>query len=89
LHALGIGAGADRVVIDAVARSAEEHGFATLWAGEHVVMVDDPASTYPYTDDGRIAVPAVVDWTRPGYVAPGDARPDAGTERVTADAISG
>ena len=30
-------------------------------AGEHVVMVDDPASTYPYTDDGKIAVPADAD----------------------------
>ena len=58
LHALGIGAGADRAVIDAVAKAAEHHGFATLWAGEHVVMVDDPVSTYPYSDDGKIAVPA-------------------------------
>jgi len=65
LHALGIGAGADRAVIDAVARSAEHHGFATLWAGEHVVMVDDPPSTYPYSDDGKIAVPAVADWLDP------------------------
>jgi probable F420-dependent oxidoreductase len=65
LHALGIGAGADRAVIDAVARSAEHRGFATLWAGEHVVMVDDPASPYPYSDDGKIAVPAVADWLDP------------------------
>ncbi len=65
LHALGIGAGADRAVIDAVARAAEDHGFATLWAGEHVVMVDDQASTYPYSDDGKIAVPAVADWLDP------------------------
>lgn len=65
LHALGIGAGADRAVIDAVAKAAEDHGFATLWAGEHVVMVDDPESTYPYSDDGKIAVPAVADWLDP------------------------
>lgn len=65
LHALGIGAGADRGVIDAVARAADEHGFATLWAGEHVVMVDDGASTYPYADDGKIAVPAAADWLDP------------------------
>lgn len=65
LHALGIGAGADRAVIDAVAKAAEDHGFTTLWAGEHVVMVDDPASTYPYSDDGKIAVPAVADWLDP------------------------
>ncbi|MTD16227.1 TIGR03619 family F420-dependent LLM class oxidoreductase [Nakamurella sp. YIM 132087] len=65
LHALGIGNGARREVIDAVARGAEARGFSTLWAGEHVVMVDDGASRYPYTDDGRIAVPAEADWLDP------------------------
>src|SRR6478752_9691649 len=65
LHALGIGNGADRAVIDAVASAAERVGFATLWSGEHVVMVDESASRYPYSDDGRIAVPAEADWIDP------------------------
>jgi probable F420-dependent oxidoreductase len=65
LHALGIGSGAKREVIDAVAASAERAGFATLWSGEHVVMVDESASRYPYSDDGRIAVPAEADWLDP------------------------
>jgi probable F420-dependent oxidoreductase len=65
LHALGIGAGADRAVIDAVAAAADRAGFATLWMGEHVVMVDDSASRYPYSDDGKIAVPAPADWIDP------------------------
>ena len=65
LHALGIGAGAGRTVIDAVAAAAERAGFATLWAGEHVVMVDEGPSRYPYADDGRIAVPADADWLDP------------------------
>src|SRR3954451_10113733 len=65
LHALGIGTGARRDVIDAVATAAEVAGFATLWAGEHVVMVDEPASRYPYAADGRIAVPADADWLDP------------------------
>jgi probable F420-dependent oxidoreductase len=65
LHALGIGAGAQRAVIDAIAVAAEQCGFATLWAGEHVVMVDEPASHYPYSPDGRIAVPAAADWIDP------------------------
>ncbi|OBH82136.1 LLM class F420-dependent oxidoreductase [Mycobacterium sp. E2989] len=65
LHALGIGAGADRAVIDAVASTADDRGFATLWVGEHVVMVDRPASRYPYSDDGVIAVPAQADWLDP------------------------
>ncbi|SBS77103.1 putative F420-dependent oxidoreductase [uncultured Mycobacterium sp.] len=65
LHALGIGAGAESAVIQAVAVAAEQCGFATLWAGEHVVMVDDSASRYPYADDGKIAVPADADWIDP------------------------
>ncbi len=65
LHAIGIGSGARRDVIDVVARAAEASGFATLWAGEHVVMVDRPASRYPYSQDGAIAVPAGADWLDP------------------------
>src|SRR3954464_10127997 len=65
LHALGIGSGADRAIIDAVASAAERAGFATLWSGEHVVMVDQSASRYPYSDDGLIAVPAEADWIDP------------------------
>jgi probable F420-dependent oxidoreductase len=65
LHALGTGNGANRAVIDAVAAAAENCGFATLWAGEHVVMVDRSASRYPYSDDGQIAVPSTADWIDP------------------------
>ncbi|HEX5193027.1 MAG TPA: LLM class F420-dependent oxidoreductase [Solirubrobacteraceae bacterium] len=65
LHALGIGDGARREVIDAVAAGAEDAGFATLWAGEHVVMVDEAESRYPYAADGRITVPAQADWLDP------------------------
>jgi probable F420-dependent oxidoreductase len=65
LHALGIGAGANRAVIDSVAAAAERCGFATLWSGEHVVMVDRSSSRYPYSDDGQIAVPPTADWIDP------------------------
>ena len=65
LHALGIGTGARPEVIRAVAVAAETAGFATLWSGEHVVLVDQPASRYPYAADGRIAVPAGADWLDP------------------------
>lgn len=78
LHALGIGTGADRAVIDAVASTADGLGFATLWAGEHVVMVDQSASRYPYSDDGVIAVPAEADWLDPmialGFAAAASSR---------------
>ncbi|CCK65257.1 Conserved protein of unknown function [Mycobacterium canettii CIPT 140070017] len=36
-----------------------------MWVGEHVVMVDRPASRYPYSRDGVIAVPAQADWLDP------------------------
>ncbi|MGW4563013.1 LLM class F420-dependent oxidoreductase [Streptomyces sp. NPDC004561] len=65
LHALGIGSGARPEVVRAVAQAAEAHGFRRLWAGEHVVLVDAPVSRYPYSDDGRIAVPADADWLDP------------------------
>ena len=65
LHVLGIGAGARPEVIRAVAVAAEAAGFATLWWGEHVVLVDRPQSRYPYSADGRIAVPADADWLDP------------------------
>jgi probable F420-dependent oxidoreductase len=65
LHALGIGDGARPEVIRAVATAAETHGFARLWCGEHVVLVDTPASRYPYSADGRISVPADADWLDP------------------------
>ncbi len=65
LHALGIGAGARRGVIDAVAAAAEARGFSRMWSGEHVVMVDGGESPYPYSADGQIAVPAEADWLDP------------------------
>jgi probable F420-dependent oxidoreductase len=65
LHALGIGAGARPEIMRAVAAAAEAGGFATLWAGEHVVLVDRPQSRYPYSADGKIAVPVDADWLDP------------------------
>jgi probable F420-dependent oxidoreductase len=65
LHALGIGAGARPEIIRAVAVAAEEAGFATLWSGEHVVLVDEPRSRYPYSADGTIAVRPDADWLDP------------------------
>jgi probable F420-dependent oxidoreductase len=65
LHALGIGTGANRDVIDAVASEAENCGFATLWAGEHVIAVKKSSSRYPYSPSGQIAVPAHVAWNDP------------------------
>ncbi len=65
LHALGIASGSGPAVIGAVAAAADDRGFATLWCGEHVVMVDKPRSRYPYSADGSIAVPPEADWLDP------------------------
>jgi probable F420-dependent oxidoreductase len=41
----------------AYAEAAEAAGFASIWVGEHVVFLDEYASRYPYSDDGRIGLP--------------------------------
>ncbi|HUB38037.1 MAG TPA: LLM class F420-dependent oxidoreductase [Streptosporangiaceae bacterium] len=65
LHVLGVGNGSRPDIVAAVADRADELGFATLWCGEHVVMVDEPGSRYPYAEDGKIAVAADADWLDP------------------------
>ena len=52
-------------MLDAVASNAESRGFSTLWVGEHVVMIDEPASRYPYSPDGRIPIAPDADWLDP------------------------
>ena len=37
-----------------LASAAEERGFHSLWVPEHVVFFADYASSYPYSEDGRI-----------------------------------
>ena len=39
------------------ARAAEDAGFQTIWAPEHVVLFDDYDSTYPYTPNGKLRGP--------------------------------
>lgn len=54
--AVGIGATSEPEALRAVATAAERLGFATLWAPEHVVLVEQYASRYPYSD-GRFPGP--------------------------------
>lgn len=65
LAALGIGSGARPDVVAATAASAERAGFATLWHGEHVVLVEPQTSRYPYAADGVFGVDARTDWLDP------------------------
>ncbi len=65
LQALGIGPGADPAIVRATARAAEDAGFATLWVGEHVVLLERPASRYPYAEGGDFPIDPAVDWLDP------------------------
>lgn len=40
--------------LNALGPAAEERGFHSIWAAEHVVLFDQYASQYPYAADGRI-----------------------------------
>lgn len=40
--------------VAALGAAVEERGFHSLWVPEHVVLFDDYASKYPYSQDGRI-----------------------------------
>ncbi len=40
--------------VHALGAAVEERGFYSLWAPEHVVLFDEYASKYPYSEDGRI-----------------------------------
>src|SRR5260370_22453743 len=42
----------------AFAANAERLGFSTLWVPEHVVLLEQYASRYPYTTDGALPAPA-------------------------------
>jgi probable F420-dependent oxidoreductase len=44
--------------LGAFAEAADDGGFASMWLGEHVVLFDAYESRYPYSDDGRIGIPA-------------------------------
>jgi probable F420-dependent oxidoreductase len=45
-------------LLDNVAAEAEDRGVSTLWVGEHVVLFEQYASSYPYAADGRIPAPS-------------------------------
>ena len=40
-----------------IGTEAEQRGVGTIWVGEHVVLFDEYASSYPYSEDGRIPAP--------------------------------
>ena len=65
ITAIGIGKAARPETIRMVAEHAERVNIATLWAPEHVVLFDNPASKYPYTDDGRFLAGSTINLLDP------------------------
>jgi probable F420-dependent oxidoreductase len=55
--AVGIADTARPEMIAAIATNAERLGFATVWAPEHIVLLENFASRYPYSGDGEIPIP--------------------------------
>jgi probable F420-dependent oxidoreductase len=73
LISIGIGAGTNAEAIKAIATNAERLGFATLWAPEHVVLIEGYKSRYPYAASGevmgRLDSPLLDPWVGLGYAA--------------------
>ena len=70
--AVGVGATVEPQAVRAVAMAAERLGFASLWAPEHVVLVEQYASKYPYSSGqfpGRTDIPIADPFTTLAYAA--------------------
>jgi probable F420-dependent oxidoreductase len=65
MTAIGIGKAAQPGIIKVVAENADRLGFGTLWAPEHVVLFDEYASKYPYSQDGRFLAGSTIDLLDP------------------------
>ena len=57
--AVGIGLMADPEVMSLAAETAEQAGFHSIWAPEHIVLLDQYASKYPYSPDGKFPSPSM------------------------------
>ena len=57
--AVGIGLMADPEVMSLAAETAEQAGFHSIWAPEHIVLLDQYASKYPYSPDGKFPSPTM------------------------------
>ncbi len=51
--------------ITTVARAVESAGFDSLWVFDHVVLREDYGTPYPYSEDGRLAIPTTASFIEP------------------------
>ena len=56
---IGPGPAADPETIKVIAKSCEDCGYHSLWAPEHIVLIDKYSSKYPYTQDGVMPFPTM------------------------------
>ncbi|MGR8921842.1 MAG: LLM class F420-dependent oxidoreductase [Gammaproteobacteria bacterium] len=56
---VGAGVSADPEVVEIIARTSEACGYHSLWAPEHIVLLDQYSSRYPYAQDGRMPFPTM------------------------------
>ncbi len=56
---IGVGLSAEPDVITVIAETAEACGYHSLWAPEHIVLLDQYSSKYPYTQDGVMPFPSL------------------------------
>ena len=52
--AIGAGLSAEPDIIKLIATTAEACGYHSLWAPEHIVLLDQYSSSYPYAQNGRM-----------------------------------
>jgi probable F420-dependent oxidoreductase len=73
IQGAGMGRSSRPGTLRLLAENCERLNFGTLWAPEHVVLFDQHDSKYPYSEDGRFALPSTSEWTEPfvalAYVA--------------------
>ena len=67
------GAAADPAAIGALAQTAEDLGFDSVWISDHVVVPEHISSAYPYSPDGRFPTLPTQPYLEPlatlGYLA--------------------
>lgn len=56
------GAGPLGLGLDAMIDAIVDAGFDGIWVSDHVVLIDDPASRYPYSTDGDYGFPPETPW---------------------------
>tara|TARA_Y100000590_G_scaffold20176_1_gene23569 strand:+ start:1106 stop:1987 length:882 start_codon:yes stop_codon:yes gene_type:complete len=63
---IGPGLAAYPEIISLVAKTSEECGFHSLWSPEHIVLLDEYSSKYPYNPDGKMGfAPEEMDFLDP------------------------